>query len=74
MTVWVRVRSLATGAQFDVSLQAFDRLLHRGAVEEIPGRRVRATSARPHKSFTGLDGRRRYPSPAAGRTTPRSDP
>lgn len=39
MTIWVRVRSVRTRHHFDVALETLDRLLTKGAVEEIPGRR-----------------------------------
>ena len=60
MTVWVRMRSKATGHQFDIPLCALDRLLANGA-EEVPGRRIRAHAPRPPKYLVDLSGRRVAP-------------
>jgi len=60
VTVWVRMRSLATGAHFDAPLSALDRLLSNGA-QEIPGRRIRAGSPRQPKCLVDLSGRRVTP-------------
>ena len=61
MTVWARVRSVTTGHHFDVALPSLDRLLRRSAVEELPGRRIRAASPRPPKYLVDLSGRRVAP-------------
>lgn len=54
MNVWCRVRDLRTRHQYDVPLQRLDRLIAAGAVEEIHGRRIRATNPRPAKPHRRL--------------------
>lgn len=54
MTIWCRVRSLRTGHHYDVPIERLDALAAAGRVEEIPGRRIRATNPRPAKPHRRL--------------------
>lgn len=55
--VWARVRDLSTRHHYDVPLSKLERLVARGAVEEIPGRRHRGQQSRRPKHFVRLGSR-----------------
>jgi len=65
VTVWCWVKSLATGHRFDIPLERLDHLEAIGAVQEIPGRRRRAHSARNPKPLIPLGGRGHAGNPAS---------
>lgn len=65
MTIWCWVRDLSTNHRYDVPIGRLDHLEAIGAVEEIPGRRIRAANPRRSKVFRPL-GRIRKPGRSAG--------
>lgn len=66
MTLWCWVRDLSTGHRYDVPIGRLDYLEAIGAVEEIPGRRIRAANPRASKVHRPLGVRPRKSGHRAG--------